>query len=88
MRLRARRGSRAQARRGHEAAPTRSADGTVRTDDRQDPALPAPDPRRVTVISRFQTRPLTAEWREWCALVALHNRDAEPWHDLDQTFVR
>jgi len=32
----------------------------------------------------FQTRPLTTAWRERRALVALHRRDPEPWHDLDQ----
>jgi len=32
----------------------------------------------------FATRPLTTEWRERRALVALHRRDPEPWQDLDQ----
>jgi len=32
----------------------------------------------------FATRPIMTAWRERRALVALHHRDAEPWHDLDQ----
>src|SRR5258705_1329945 len=43
----------------------------------------------MDVVARFRdadwfpTRPLTTAWRERRALVALHNGDPAPWHDLD-----